>query len=206
MLDFAQIIQRLAITIPPILLAVTIHELAHGWVAYKFGDPTAKNQGRLTLNPISHLDLFGTLAFLITQAIGWAKPVPVNPNYLNHPRKDMIWISLAGPASNILLAIVMAVLLKFFVLIPASGTAGLFFLKPLQLMIFIGVQIAIFNLLPIPPLDGSKIMEGLLPYNLSIQYARLEPYGFIILLLLIFTDAIHWLIIPIIKFLVNLLI
>jgi len=210
MFDFAQIIQRLTITIPPILLAVTVHEISHGWVAYKLGDPTAKDAGRLTFNPISHLDLFGTLAFLLTQAIGWAKPVPVNPRYFNHPRKDMIWVSLAGPASNILLAIVLAVILKLFFLIPALGAPAMFFLKQLAYMIKIGVMIniglAVFNLLPIPPLDGSKIMEGLLPYNLSIQYAKLEPYGFILLLLLIFTNTIDWLIIPIIRFLANLLI
>jgi Zn-dependent protease len=210
MFDFAQIIQRLTITIPPILLAVTVHEISHGWVAYKLGDPTAKDAGRLTFNPISHLDLFGTLAFLLTQAIGWAKPVPVNPRYFNHPRKDMIWVSLAGPASNILLAIVLAVILKLFFLIPTLGAPAMFFLKPLAYMIQIGVMIniglAVFNLLPIPPLDGSKIMEGLLPYNLSIQYAKLEPYGFILLLLLIFTNTIDWLIIPIIRFLANLLI
>jgi len=145
MFDFAQIIQRLTITIPPILLAVTVHEISHGWVAYKLGDPTAKDAGRLTFNPISHLDLFGTLAFLLTQAIGWAKPVPVNPRYFNHPRKDMIWVSLAGPASNILLAIVLAVILKLFFLIPALGAPAMFFLKQLAYMIKIGVMINIGN-------------------------------------------------------------
>ncbi len=203
MIDIAETIQKIAILTPPILMAVTVHEMAHGWVAYRLGDPTAKAMGRLTLNPLKHLDLWGTLAFFITQAIGWAKPVPVNPAYFKNPKVDMIWVSLAGPAANILLAIVSAAILRqtiwpLSLWLQSSG----YILRPLLYMAYVSIQInlglAVFNLIPIPPLDGSKIFMGLLPRNFAIQYSRLEPYGFLLILALIFTGAIHRIIVPLI--------
>ncbi len=189
----------------PLLAAVTIHEVAHGLVAYRLGDPTPKLAGRLTLNPIKHLDFFGTLAFVLTQAIGWAKPVPVDPRHLKSPRQDMMWIALAGPAANILLAALCGLLLRnlHLFLWPLSFLGHevvRFFGKPILLMLALGVQLnvglAIFNLLPIPPLDGSKVLMGLLPRKLAWHYSRLEPFGFIILLLLIFTGTIQKIILP----------
>ncbi len=194
----------------PLLAAVTVHEVAHGLVAYRLGDPTAKMAGRLTLNPIKHLDLFGTLAFIITQAIGWAKPVPVDPRNFRHPRRDMMWVALAGPLANFLLAAFCGLLLKFFpyLIWPFSllgKDATVFFGRPIMLMLALGVQLnvglAVFNLIPIPPLDGSRILVGLLPRELAFKYARLEPYGFLILLLLIFTGAIQKIILPAILYL-----
>ncbi len=211
MFDINEIAQRIAILTPPVLLAVTVHELAHGWVAYRFGDPTAKNAGRLTLNPIKHLDLMGTLVFFLTRTIGWAKPVPVNPMYFKDPRRDMIWVSLAGPASNILLAVVSAMVMRM-VLGPASmwHSSASYVLKPLFYMAYVSIQInlglAVFNLIPIPPLDGSRILMGLLPEQMARKYAVVEQYGFVLILLLVFTGATGAIIIPVIDFLNRMLI
>ncbi len=211
MFDINEIAQRIAILTPPVLLAVTVHELAHGWVAYRFGDPTAKNAGRLTLNPIKHLDLVGTLVFFLTRTIGWAKPVPVNPMYFKDPRRDMIWVSLAGPASNILLAVVSAIVMRM-VLGPASmwHSSASYVLKPLFYMAYVSIQInlglAVFNLIPIPPLDGSRILMGLLPEQMARKYAVVEQYGFVLILLLVFTGATGAIIIPVIDFLNRMLI
>ncbi len=211
MFDINEIAQRIAILTPPVLLAVTVHELAHGWVAYRFGDPTAKNAGRLTLNPIKHLDLVGTLVFFLTRTIGWAKPVPVNPMYFKDPRRDMIWVSLAGPASNILLAVVSAMVMRM-VLGPASmwHSSASYVLKPLFYMAYVSIQInlglAVFNLIPIPPLDGSRILMGLLPEQMARKYAVVEQYGFVLILLLVFTGATGAIIIPVIDFLNRMLI
>ncbi len=213
MFDLAEIVQKIAILAPPILLAVTMHELAHGWVAYRLGDPTAKQAGRLTLNPISHLDLAGTLVFFITQTIGWAKPVPVNPMYFRKPRQDMIWVALAGPATNILLAIMCALLYRLILALLGDGTllTGSFLLsirsvvQPVIIMAMVGVQInlglAFFNLLPVPPLDGSKIVEGIIPVSWVYSYRKIERFGFLILLALIFTGVTSKIIVPPIIFL-----
>ncbi len=202
MMDLNDTIQRLLLLIPPILLAVTMHELAHGWVAWKLGDPTAKNHGRLTLNPISHLDLAGTLVFFLTQTIGWAKPVPVNPGYFKNPRQGMVWVSLAGPLANIFLAVLSAFILKNLLGPISQMEAGQYFIKPILLMAYLSIQIniglAVFNLLPIPPLDGSKVLMGLLPRDLAIKYASIERYGFIILLVLVFTGITGKIIVPLI--------
>ena len=165
---------------PPILFALAFHEFSHGWVANRLGDPTAKNAGRLTLNPISHLDPIGTIMLFIVH-FGWAKPVPVNPVNLRDPKKDMLWVSLAGPASNMLLALAFGLAVRMvgmpgFSLGASSGAYQL-----LQIMLVYGVIInlalAVFNLIPIPPLDGSKIMHALLPYRYEEQYARFEQFG-----------------------------
>ncbi len=196
-------IQQIAIAAPPLLFSITCHEVSHGYVAYKLGDPTAKDAGRLTLNPLKHLDLLGLLVFVVTRFIGWAKPVPVNPWNLKNPRKDMIWISMAGPGTNFLLAILSAIpfrlLTSYDPLLPAYLVSFLSSgkLPPLQgiqlayvpifLMlgtgIIINVALGFFNLIPIPPLDGSKIIAGIIPPSWAQTYYKLEPYGLVILVL-----------------------
>ncbi len=210
-MDIAGTIQKILLLTPPILLAVTVHESAHGWMAWKLGDPTARNMGRLTLNPISHLDPIGTLVFFLTQTIGWAKPVPVNPMYFRNPKQDMIWVALAGPVSNILLAVVSAVILRQLIG-PLSmwHTDYNYVIKPLLYMSFISIQIniglAIFNLIPVPPLDGSKVLMGILPDSAVESYLKVERYGFLILLLLIFTGVTDRIIVPVINYANRLLI
>lgn len=209
-MDIGAIIQRIAILTPPILLAITVHEMAHGWAAYRLGDPTARILGRLTLNPLRHLDPVGTFVFFLTQTIGWAKPVPVNPLNLRDPKRDMIWVSLAGPGANILLAILSAFVLRQVIGPQGHTAAGAdFFLRPILFMSVLSVQInlglAIFNLLPIPPLDGSKVLMGLLPHDMAASYQRLEPYGFLLILLLVFTGVTGRIIVPVILYLNRLL-
>ena len=195
----------------PLLVAVTFHELAHGYVAYRLGDPTAKLAGRLTLNPIKHLDPLGTIVFIMTRMIGWAKPVPVNPFNLRNPKKDMIWVSLAGPAANMLIAIVSALIYKLVIVLPVGN---IFLVKKvlvpvalmLQLSVVLNIGLGIFNLIPIPPLDGSKILIGLLPPKQAMAFSRIEPYGFFIILILLFLRVIDLIIFPVIIFLRDLLI
>lgn len=195
----------------PLLAAVTFHELAHGYVAYRLGDPTAKMAGRLTLNPVKHLDFLGTLVFIVTQMIGWAKPVPVNPYNLRNPKRDMIWVSLAGPVTNLLMAVISALLYKLIIALPVQNV---FFIKKvlvpvalmLQISVVLNIGLAVFNAIPIPPLDGSKILMGILPPKQALAYSRIEPYGFFIILALIFLRIIDYVIFPLIIFLRNLLI
>ena len=204
-------IQGLILLAPPLLFALTIHEFAHGYVAYFFGDPTAKALGRLTLNPLKHLDPIGTIAFFFI-LFGWAKPVPVNPNYFKNPRQDMLWVALAGPATNLAMAVISAILAKFIILTASNvplNSAAIAILYPMAKMlvasVWINLVLCIFNFLPIPPLDGSRILTGLLPEHLARPYASLERYGFIILILLMLTNTISRLIMPIIVFANNLL-
>ena len=185
--------------------AVIIHEYAHGWVAWKLGDSTARVMGRLTLNPIAHIDPIGTiflpLMLLITHSpvlFGWAKPVPVDFYNLNNPKRDMVWVGLAGPAANILLAIALSLLLK----IPAL-TGSYLAVSVTRTAVVANLVLAVFNLLPIPPLDGSRIAMGLLPYNLGAEYSRIEPYGFIIIFALLWLGFINAAIWPVVIFLAN---
>jgi len=203
-------IQDIAILAVPVLLAVTFHELAHGWVADKLGDPTARLLGRLTLNPIKHLDPIGTLVFFLTRMIGWAKPVPVNPLNFKDPLKGMMWVAVAGPVTNLFLAAVSAVILRLLLASGAFFDPSLsFIMKPLYMMIrvsvIINVGLAVFNFIPIPPLDGSKVLMGLLSREQAEIFSKIEPYGFLILILLIMTDVFHIILSPIIGFTVNLL-
>jgi len=202
----AELITKIIILAPPILLALTLHEYAHGYVAYRFGDPTAKSLGRLTLNPLSHLDPIGTIAFFLIN-IGWAKPVPVNGAYFKNPKKDMLWVALAGPVTNLLLAVISAILVKtllqIYLAMPDSLVAQAV-LNPLISMagasVWINLVLCIFNFLPIPPLDGSRILMGVLPDSMAATYASFEKYGFILILILAFTGVLSKIIIPIIAF------
>jgi len=183
------VLGRIAIWALPVILAITVHEVAHGWVAYKLGDDTAKNQGRLTLNPISHIDLVGTLilpAVLLALGgfmFGWAKPVPVNFRNLNNPKRDMVYVAIAGPLANLIMMFGWAILMKLAIII---GPSSEFISQPLIYMayagIFINAVLMVLNLLPILPLDGGRIVAGLLPHKLSVQFSRLEPLGLPILI------------------------
>jgi Zn-dependent protease len=173
------------LVIPAVLFAITIHEYAHGWVADKFGDPTARLMGRLTLNPLAHLDPIGALMLILVR-IGWAKPVPVNPNNLRNPRRDMIWISLAGPVTNLAAALALGTVVR--VMIMTGVNLGGLMAPVLLLLVFgvvIDVALAIFNFIPIPPLDGSKVLAGLLPVRWAYHYLKYERFGPIVLIGLI---------------------
>lgn len=211
-LNLSRIVQEILLVAPGFLLAITVHEFAHGYVAYRFGDLTAKSQGRLTFNPISHLDPFGTLVLVLTRTIGWAKPVPVDARNLRHPRSDMMWISLAGPIANLITAVILAAALHLTAFLIGGRPPSQFsyyIVQPFILMLYMGVRInvvlAVFNIIPVPPLDGSKILAGLLPRQQAYQFEKLEPYGFIILMLLIFTNVITYVISPPIQFIFSLL-
>ncbi len=175
----------------PAILAITLHEAAHGFVAYRCGDRTAWQLGRVTLNPLKHIDPVGTVLLpgllLLMRApflFGYAKPVPVNFGALNNPRRDMIWVAAAGPATNILMAVAAGLLAHLVVFVPASGAAWA--MANLENAILVNVVLAVFNMLPLPPLDGGRVLTGLLPAPLAIPFARLERYGMAILLGLLF--------------------
>ena len=176
----------------PVVVAVTFHEAAHGFVAYRLGDDTAWRAGRVTFNPFKHIDLFGTIilpAVLLLSSsgrfmLGYAKPVPVNFRRLNHPRQDMVWVAVAGPATNVLLAIVSSLLLHGVGLVPASSAEWV--ATNLWNSVQFNALICVFNMLPLPPLDGGRVAVGLLPNALALPLARLERYGMLILLLFLF--------------------
>jgi Zn-dependent protease len=198
MMDELSLLQRIVVWILPVVFAITVHEVAHGWIAKKYGDNTASLLGRLTLNPIKHVDWVGTIILpgilLISGTgfiFGWAKPVPVDPRNFKKPLRDMAIVALAGPVSNLLMAVAWALVARIGVTLGAqteaislpliyTGIAG----------ISINLALAMINLLPIPPLDGSRILTGILPINMALQYNRLERYGFIILLVLLYTNAL----------------
>jgi Zn-dependent protease len=189
--------QRLAVWAVPVLFAITVHEVAHGWVAKYLGDPTAEMLGRLTLNPVKHIDPIGTIlvpAVLLVLGgfiFGWAKPVPVTYENLRHPKRDMALVAAAGPLANLLMAFIWALVLRVGLLL--SGTFDWAAL-PLIYMggagITINVVLVVLNLLPVPPLDGGRVLTGILPGPLSWQLSRVEPYGLLILLALLFTGLL----------------
>jgi Zn-dependent protease len=205
------LLQKIALWALPILIAVVLHELAHGYVAYRLGDPTAAQAGRLTLNPIAHVDPFGTVilpALLLFSGspllFGYAKPVPVNFMNLRKPRRDMVLVALAGPLTNILLAGIAAMILRtlFFPSFVESGSATLL-LQLVSSCLLINVSLAVFNMLPVPPLDGGRVATGLLPRTPALALARLEPYGMLIILLLMTSGVLDRVLRPMKAFLIG---
>lgn len=193
-------------------MAVTFHEAAHGFVANWLGDPTPRLAGRLTLNPFRHLDIIGTLAFLLTRMIGWAKPVPVNPRYFRDPVRGMLLVAAAGPAMNFLLAVCFALAARAIESLGAGvlpGTMAYQLLEPLLYMcgagVTVNVALGVFNLLPVPPLDGSNILAAFLPPHLAARYLDFGRWGFLILILLAVAGVLGRLILPIVSFLSHLL-
>jgi Zn-dependent protease len=195
-MDVASFLTTVSIAAIPILFAITIHEVAHGWVARYFGDRTAEAQGRLSLNPIRHIDPVGTILvpalmlWLGGFLFGWAKPVPVNPRYMRNPRGNMVWVSAAGPAVNIAMAVLWAVLM-LLALNVAAGSASDWIYQMARIGIYINVLLAVFNMLPIPPLDGGQVLTNLLPPGpLSNALERIAPFGLFIVLGLIVTGLL----------------
>ena len=200
-MDIELLIRTIAIYALPVIFAITLHEAAHGYVARHFGDNTAYVLGRISLNPLRHIDLVGTILlplFILGTSwwlgsggilFGWAKPVPVDFSALRHPKRDMLWVAAAGPFANLVMAMLWALTFKFTLLAPHNA-----FTHPLSLMAGKGIEInlvlMVLNLLPILPLDGGRIAVSLLPHRLAYIYSRLEPYGFPILLLLLFTNTL----------------
>ncbi len=195
---------RFALAFVPGFFGIICHEVAHGWVAFKQGDPTAKFLGRLTLNPLKHLDPAGTLVFVLTSIMpgmfmfGWAKPVPVNGRYFKKPREGMMAVSLAGPLANIAVAVLCALIYRVLSLLPMNEAVYLAGVS-MQYGILINCGLAWFNLLPIPPLDGSHILAGLLPRDLAIKYEQLGRYGMIFVLVLVAAGVLGTIIGPFIR-------
>jgi len=203
---------KLSVMLVPGLLAITCHEVSHGYIAWRFGDPTARMLGRLTLNPLKHLDIVGTLMIFFI-GIGWAKPVPVVFENLRNPKRDMIWVAAAGPVTNLLLATLSALFLRGVVAIgnPAtSSSPATMVLEPVVLMlafsVYINLLLAIFNMIPVPPLDGGRVLVGLLPYRQAAAWSRIEPYGMVIIIVLVFfTNIFSYFISPLLNLGVQLL-
>jgi Zn-dependent protease len=208
-MDVNQIVQTVAIYALPVLFAITLHEAAHGYVARHFGDMTAHAQGRISLNPLRHIDFVGTIVVPIAILLGtlaagtggflfgWAKPVPVNYSALRRPRQHMAWVAAAGPAANLAMALGWALLLRLAVMLPESG-----FTVPLALMAQAGIMVNLLfmflNLLPILPLDGGRILASLLPHRAAWQYAKLEPWGLPVLILLLLTNVLDFVLGPLV--------
>lgn len=205
-----QLIQTIAIAAIPILFAITLHEAAHGYVARYFGDMTADREGRISLNPIHHIDPVGTILLPILTLwlggvlFGWAKPVPVNFGALRHPKKDMLWVALAGPATNLLMALGWGLLAKL-----ALSFQDNYFAEPMMDMAQIGIRINIvliaLNMLPLPPLDGGRVAVSLLPHKQAFMLSKLEPYGMFILIFMVMTPLLSWVLLPPIAALTNLI-
>ncbi len=207
-----EILQQLSVWALPILAAVVLHEVAHGYVAYRLGDPTASLMGRLTLNPLPHVDPIGTVALpLLLLAsgspfmIGWAKPVPVNFAQLRNPKRDMVFVALAGPLTNVALAVVSALALQGLLAVRgADALLGAALVEPIALMaahsVVINVVLAVFNMIPILPLDGGRVLTGLLPRTQAIAFSRTEPYGMLIVMALLATNTLSRVMGPVVHF------
>lgn len=188
-------LNRIIITLPGILLAIICHEFAHGYAAYRFGDPTAKHYGRLTLNPIAHIDPAGFLLLLVA-GFGWAKPVPINPNYFKNRKLGTFIVSIAGVVTNMLLAIILTILFGLHIVFINNGLVN----DIIYYAIRINIVLAVFNLFPIPPLDGSKIILSFLPQSMEYHYYRFQKYSYAILLALIFFGGINRVLSPVVNF------
>ena len=209
-MHLAQIIQTITLAAIPILFAITLHEAAHGYVARHFGDMTAFQQGRISLNPLRHIDPVGTILFPILTLVlggilfGWAKPVPVNFAALRRPKQDMLWVAIAGPASNLAMALGWALLYKL-----ALSFTGSYFSEPLLGMaewgIKINVVLMVLNMLPLPPLDGGRVAVSLLPHRQAFQLARIEPYGMFILIFLAVTPVLSLILSPLVNIMFKLI-
>ena len=194
-MDFSQLIQTVLICALPVVFAITVHEAAHGYVARHFGDDTAYRLGRLTLNPLKHIDPIGTIAMPLllyfatsgSFVFGYAKPVPVQIGQLRNPKRDMIWVALAGPASNFVQAVLWAVV---FGVLSVAGVQEPFFLRMAQAGVLVNLVMWAFNLFPLPPLDGGRVLVGLLPYKQASLVARIEPYGFFIVMGLVIAGVV----------------
>ncbi len=205
-MDFEKIIYTTAVWIIPVVFAITVHEVAHGWVANKLGDKTAKMMGRLTLNPIKHIDPIGTIVvplvmvFLAGFAFGWAKPVPVSPVNFKNPRKDMAIVAAAGPLSNVAMAIMWVIFIKAVSMTVSDLNIAKGLMQMGQAGIIINLVLFVFNLFPIPPLDGSKVLSGFLPHSASLFMDKLEPYGFFIVIGLLYFGVLGMVMNPIINY------
>lgn len=210
------IIQTIAVAAIPLLFAITIHEVAHGWIANKLGDKTALMLGRITLNPAKHIDPLGTVVLPILMLMlggvifGWAKPVPVAWQNLHNPKRDMAIVALAGPISNLLMAIFWAIIAKLSLMIPLSHESWImdtqrFIYTAANFGIFINIILMTLNLIPIPPLDGSRVISSVLPNKISLQYDRLEPFGIWILLAMLFFGVLGYILWPPIVFFINII-
>ncbi len=203
-MEFDRILQAILIYAPSVVFAITLHEAAHGYVAKHFGDTTAYMLGRVSLNPAKHIDPIGTVVLpIVTLAIGnflfgWAKPVPVNFNNLRRPKQDMLWVAFAGPASNLVQVAIWATLARTLSAF-ATGQAGSYWIQVAVAGIDVNMMFALLNLLPVLPLDGGRILMSLLPNPLAYRYSRLEPYGLVILLVLMFTGALGWILGPLLE-------
>jgi len=197
------LIQKIVIYAPPIIFAITVHEAAHGYAAKHFGDMTAYNAGRITLNPLKHIDLFGTILLPAMTILlggilfGWAKPVPVDFNRLRNPKKDMLWVAAAGPASNFLMAILWVLAIKFAIGTP--GEISLPLIEMAKVGISINIILMVLNLLPLPPLDGGRIAVSLLPMPYAIKFAQIERFGFLILIALLLSGILNKILDPFIN-------
>lgn len=205
-----QLIQTIALAAIPVLFAITLHEAAHGYVARHFGDMTAFREGRISLNPLRHIDPVGTVLLpLLTLwmggiLFGWAKPVPVNFAALRRPKQDMLWVAIAGPASNLVMALAWALLYKLAWMNPEN-----YFAEPMMGMAMWGIKInvvlMVLNLLPLPPLDGGRVAVSLLPHRQAFQLAKIEPYGMFILIFLAITPVLGWVLSPLLAMMFKLL-
>ena len=207
-LDFAAIF----ISFIVLLFSLTVHEMAHAWTADRLGDPTARLLGRVSLNPIVHADLIGTVVFPLlsmvsgAMLIGWAKPVPVNLRYLHHPRRDYMLVAAAGPASNLILAVFSAILLAIVPISPQTlgeSNVSVPIAALLSRLVQLNVLLAVFNMIPIPPLDGGNVLAGLLPPNFAALFNKIRPYGFILLYVLVFSGGFEMIVMPPYRFILS---